>query len=99
MAEVPRAVPRHVTEREQCQPWAVPADDVVEQQAPDAVPRLVGSHGDLFQVRMPVKSEDRGEGDRRVSRHYDARALGDRRLDGRRTGREDDPEFREHRVA
>ena len=99
MPQVPRAVPWHVSEREQGQPWAAPADDVVEQQAPDAAARLVGSHGDLFQVRMPVKSEDRGEGDRRVSRHYDARAVGDRRLDGGRTGREDDPEFREHRVA
>jgi hypothetical protein len=85
--------------RPRCQSGAVRADDVVEQQAPDAAARLVGSHGDLFQVRIPVKSQDRGEGDRRVSGHHDARAAADRRLDGRRTWREDDPEFREHRVA
>jgi hypothetical protein len=49
--------------------------DVVEQRRPDAAPRVVGVHADLFDVRRPVLGQhlDRDPGHRvRVDGHPDA---------------------------
>jgi hypothetical protein len=96
---VPGAVPRHITKREQGQARSLPAYDLVKKQAADALSCLVGPHGDLLEVRMAVKLDQGGEGDRRVSRHENARAVGDRRLDRAGARREDYPSLGEHRVA
>jgi hypothetical protein len=96
---VPGAVPWHIAKREQGQARPVPAYDLVQKHAADALPRLVGPHGDLLEVRMAVKLDHGGEGDWRVSRHENARAAGDRRLDRAGARREDYPSLGEHLVA